>query len=98
MSNKKCEFFDVWPEKYNERFECDIPINDVMDWIKNRFEPSDKVTEHTSYTYKNIMEKDLMGYISNYAFKMCMLKAGFEVDNYFDINWRFYARYVESNC
>ena len=44
-----------------------------------------------------ILEDSCGGYISNYAFKMLMLRFGFKAEDYTEVNWRFYAKYVESN-
>lgn len=94
---KKVLFYRNWPEDYSERFECDIPVDDVVTWILTHFKESDKLTEYTSYTYKHMLEDSCGGYISNYAFKMLMLRFGFKADDYTEVNWRFYAKYVESN-
>ena len=86
-----------WPEDYSERFDCTINLRKALNWIKKHFVESKTLTKSTSYGFKHMLESDLGGYISNYAFKMLMLEAGFKAEDYTVVNWRFYAKYVESN-
>lgn len=34
---KKALFYRNWPKDYSERFECDIPVDDVVTWILTHF-------------------------------------------------------------
>ena len=86
-----------WPEDCRERLDCDINLRKALNWIKKHFVESKTLTESTSYCFKHMLQNDVSGYISNYAFKMLMLEAGFKAEDYTKVNWRFYAKYVESN-
>lgn len=68
----------------------------ALEWIKNMFEPSDKIFSSSSYGIKHVIQ-DFKGdnekyygmYLTNGAFKGAMLVAGFEPVERNVINWHF---------
>jgi biotin operon repressor len=62
---------------------------ELVDWCKINFEKIQSFNDrYTSYGLKHIFEKDNY-YITNGQFKGAMLKAGFKVKDYDELNWTF---------
>ena len=87
--------------RYSDDYELisDLPeeyYNAAMDTIKKWFVPANNsCLRHTSYGYKHWLEEEIKHYISNNQMKDAMLRLGFEVKDYRDLNWYFKVKPTE---
>lgn len=82
------------PSEFMKLSEKDKSL--ALEWIKNMYEPSDKIFSSSSYGIKHVLQgfkgdggKYYNLYLTNGEFKGAMLAAGFEPVEHNVINWHF---------
>lgn len=75
------------PEEFDKL--SDDRKNEIIAYLKTRFEPSDSYNPTTSYALKHFRTEKAIGYLTNGEFKGAMLAAGFIPQYQKEEYWRF---------